>query len=967
MTKEQNYHIAIENLETGQKESFLLNSNYESPLKVSGSDNLAPKYQIGKMEYGDLTNHSVWAQSDWSEGGGKKYWDPYRDGYDVYPYTKKYFSKSGLRTIDYPGELRLGANAEALSAFPQTTGKVVKIINYGVQVYVAVNLENSCEVHKTIDGGLTWTKVYDSVNELYNEVSSGTKLSEFSDLCDITVGSPDATDRIFQGRYNPNNGQLIPLTDYDNWYQERRNVLKGTFVYMTLRKPGYGIQLIVRIPITSYQNIKQHGLLIDPVDFTIQDKKDDYITGYAAETVQDLLGSVTKVRRANVGAINAQKFYPGQMVDFYSGGDLLGTHELAGISGDYLVFKSDLPLSSTLTLKHSSQTLVIIPSVELPSVHNGKDFQGNSVNLHPFDFEIRNLSNNKIGYVSVSSGEYGLSHADIIYGNLYQSYNHLRQVYKSPSSMNLYVTYNSETYERGSIGMDSETRSYLIIKTAEHGVTSSDFNIGDNITLNQTVIVGDFGSAKPIIGIYQRKNPDWNEDNVEAREYDLYYSQGMGSTTYICKAKFPCDIIRPSNNEIMWVSMAGNPTAHFLEETSRVISIGAKNPTMVQSYLYELDDTKTGALVPILSVGEESISALVKLNESTYLGTNNKGRIYNWNGQSYEVMQRFDLDPVTNSTDIGCAFIFQNKILFPDNFNGNIMSFDPEEGTWDDICAPEYLKESGDLITAIGAVGGELFFGTNKASNLMWKFDETITSGSGHLISSWYSADMPAMDKKGLYVQILAHTFIESTAKVRLAVQFDYQDTWYYLAKKRGQELATAPTAIHELNYNDFKSVRAFYLFFPYNTPKFKTARYRVEVESGEYEEDGVTKIFRPVISNIDLFYILSDPKELLFTFPIKLEGRLQTLGGPGSDEIGRHKNKLAFLLDIWNNDSIVRITNIDGTQYHCIPFKPQQLQGGGMSVFYNNLNAAKKDLDELSYLVNIMFKSINKIDNFGE
>jgi len=97
MNKEQNFHISIENLETKQKESFLLAESNDAPLKIGGADNLAPKYQVGKMEYGDLTNHSVWAQSDWSQGGGQKYWEAFRDGYNIFPFTKKYCSQIWLK------------------------------------------------------------------------------------------------------------------------------------------------------------------------------------------------------------------------------------------------------------------------------------------------------------------------------------------------------------------------------------------------------------------------------------------------------------------------------------------------------------------------------------------------------------------------------------------------------------------------------------------------------------------------------------------------------------------------------------------------------------------------------------------------------------------------------------------------------------------------------------------------------
>ena len=49
MDKQQNYNIRIKNLETKKFEDFLLSPSKDNPVKVVGSDNLAPKYQIGKM------------------------------------------------------------------------------------------------------------------------------------------------------------------------------------------------------------------------------------------------------------------------------------------------------------------------------------------------------------------------------------------------------------------------------------------------------------------------------------------------------------------------------------------------------------------------------------------------------------------------------------------------------------------------------------------------------------------------------------------------------------------------------------------------------------------------------------------------------------------------------------------------------------------------------------------------------
>jgi len=975
MNKEQNFHISIENLETKQKESFLLAESNDAPLKIGGADNLAPKYQVGKMEYGDLTNHSVWAQSDWSQGGGQKYWEAFRDGYNIFPFTKKYFSKSGLRTVDYPGELRLGANAQLMDNFPESSGYISKIKTYGANVLVAVNLSDRCKLFKTSDGGRNWTLIYDSSTELYNKFYSSV-LSDFIEIKDLAIGTPSSSDIIMMQRANPDTGLIIDYDVWDNWWQERRSGMPSTFIFMSVKRPNNNLGMIIRIPLYDwyYSDMKYSGWLqeLSSKEYEIASIENDFTTAYSGTVISDIMAGPS-TRRIDVG-VNINRFYPNQYVDIYSDGALVTTREIRGIQDTSIVFENNVGALTNVTLKINPSRIVVNLTSDFVELMSAKDFQGNGMNgLTAFDVQIRNKRNNKIGFVNASCGSHGFCDRRCISNILYESYDHLGQLRKPNNTVDnsfLYLYYylpEEGAASRDGYWISPDLRTYIVI-TNQDEFSAADLDVGDKISLNRVAILDDFNGAYPIMGIYQRKKTSWTEDNPTARYRDLYYSQTSGSS-YIYKMKNPCDTY-PLNYEdsVVWCSLAGETTAHYVDESQRSLCLATRNTSLVQSYIYEIDDNSSGSIASLFDVGETMVPALVKLNENIYAATNDKGRIYNWNGQSYEILERFDLDPLTNTTNITDAKVFQNKVLFVDNYNSNIMAYDPEMGLFDDLCAPEYLKASGDLITTLGVVGGSLFFGTNKTGNLMWIFDETNTSESGHLISSWYNADMPAIDKKGLYVQILAQDFIKSDAKIRIAFQFDYQDKWYYLGKERGLGLVTEPNELNEGGFTDFKSSRALYFFFPFNCPKFKTARYRIEVFGGKYRTaSGELRFFRPVISNIDVFYILADTKEILFTYPIKLENRQQTLGGAGSNEIGRHRDKLEFLLNIWHNDVMVRITHVDGNKYYCIPFKPQQMTGGGMSVVYSNISASRKDLDQLSYFISIMFKNINKIDNYGK
>lgn len=962
MNKKQSYHISIKNLETKKEESFLLSPSSENPLKVVGVDNLAPKYQVGKMEYGDFTNHSVWAQGSWAEGGGAEFWDPFKDGYNVYPFTKKYFSKSGLRTIDYPGKLVLGANASLIENFPEEEGYVAKILRYSQSLFVAINLTDSCKIYRTDNGGLNWYKIYDSAEQPTNE-SSSYDLRDFKEITDMSVGFPDATDLNL-----PDRGSL---NVWDNYWQERRVNWANGGLFVTLKKNS--LFQVIALPYTNYfyRNNSYNGLLSEPVnkEYLVERVEDDYDSSFNCTV---FLEPVTNGKGVTMAEdIDMDRFFVGQRVDIYNGESKLTSQYIEAIQNSTLLFESSGfgAHGEARTLKFSNLTKVVILNQPITQLQMGRDQQGNGLNLHPFEFNIRNKSKNETGFVRVSCGNGGVSHSRKIQ-RTYTGYSSVRQTMDNGGDTDFYYTQyfppvwvpgegeNPGYYlpeERGGYWVNQDSRNYVVISNYLQSTIMS-VEVGDALEVHKVIKVANGNAEKPMAGIYTRKN-------TTVRSKDLFYN----GSSRLWRVKFPTDLNYYSNESSIWFSYTGQATAYYINEQQRELVLGSRNTNLVQSYIYEVDDSTTGAASSVFDVGELTISTIVKHNESIFVGTNDKGRIYEWNNQTYRVLERFSLDPLTNSHLILASEVFQNKILMTDNFNGRIMSYDPEEDIWDDLCSPEYIHERGNLITSIGMIGGTLFFGTNRTNNLFWKFDENNMSDNGFVISSWYDADMPAIDKRGLYIQVLAEQFIRSGAKVRVAVQFDFQDGWYYMSTKRGQLQTKTPNKIHEATYEDIKTNRALYFFFPYDTPKWKTARYRMEIYGGKYRtKQGRLAYFRPVINNIDIFYILTDPKEYYFTYPIILENRQQLLDGPGSNEIGRHRDKLDFLLDIWNNDTMVEITHINGEKYTCIPFKPVQMTGGGMSVIYQNIDPSRVDLDKLSFLATLSFKNINKVDNFG-
>ncbi|MCK9309169.1 MAG: hypothetical protein M0P99_02720 [Candidatus Cloacimonetes bacterium] len=969
MDKKQSYHINIKNLETKQNENFLLSSDPENPLKVVGVDNLAPKYQVGKMEYGDFTNHSVWAQGSWAEGGGAEFWDPYKDGYNVYPYSKKYFSKSGLRTIDYPGKLVLGANAALIENFPEKEGYIAAITKRNQMLFVAVNLQESCKIYKTTDAGLTWSKIYDSAEQ--GDYSSSYDLKNFKIITSMAIGYPDATDKNLAERKNPDEGYIIPSNMWDNWWQERRSPWNLGGLYFTVKSDS-NLYWSLRIPFTDQLQAEcgYAGVLMEEISnrYTATNIVDDYETVFNCTTFIDAVKNGAGVDMEE--GTDMGLFFVGQYVDIYDGASKLASKRIEAIAGERLFFTSGgIGADGTpRTLKLATRTKVVVLDKPITELWMGKDFQGNSIGMHPYNFIIKNTTTNEDGFVQVSCGNRGISHQKVIY-RTYEKYSSLGQTRRTTGSPYYYTFYVPPIWvpgeeenpgywipeERDGYTVDADTRNYIVVKSI-NGSSMTNFATGDFFEINKVTRIKSFMAETPLIGIYPRKT-------TTLREREVFFN----GSSRVWRLKFPGDLWYNAPELSQWFIHTGEASSYYVNEQQRELVFCSKNTSVIQSYVYEVDDATAGTAASIFDVGEATISTVIKHNESIYVGTSDKGKIYEWNGQTYKVLERLTLDPLTNSHLILASELYQNKILMTDNFNGRVMSYDPEEDVWDDLCSPEYVHERGNLITSFGVIGGTLFFGTNRADNLFWKFDDKNMSDNGFVISSWYDADMPAIDKRGLYIQVLAEQFIRSGAKVRVAVQFDYQDGWYYMSTKRGQLLAKTPNRIHEATYEDIKTTRAIYFFFPYDTPKWKTARYRMEIYGGKYRtKQGRLSFFRPVINNIDIFYILTDPKEYYFTYPIVLENRQQLLDGPGSNEIGRHRDKLDFLLDIWNNDTMVEITHINGEKYTCIPFKPVQMTGGGMSVIYQNIDPSRTDLDKLSFLATMSFKNINKIDNFG-
>lgn len=975
MNKEKMYHVGIKNLENKRKENFILATDRENPQRITGADNLAPKYQVGRMEYGDFTNHSVWAQSDWSEGGGKKYFEAYQDGYNVYPFTKKYYSKVSMQTTEYPGELRLGASANLMESFPEKEGEVVKIIGYDNNIYVAVNLSDRAKIYRTSDSGKNWILHYDSFEDYHNEIgyTPYQKIPQNIKIKNIFISYTDSADKKYNKRANPSNGQVIPDSEWDQWWEDRRygglsirylfihtEDING-FSYFLKTGTSDGIDLIMDRKGTVKINTNNEYIINE----IYNDRETEYDAILSGLSYTDSSNNQQKKDIVlTVSSEVAARFFIGQRLIITKEGGQTDFDEIVATNTNELILKDGMvwanpsnDLAVKIKLSTTSPIAAVLNKATPTIMGTPLDFQGLHVRQNAaYDISIVNQRNKKGSFIISAGNSNGPNNPNVVRKTFdsHRSDYYRKLIDVSSDEFDYIYAYNDNQFFTKRVNYDK--RNYILIYYDQSYSSSSDFKKDDILKFDK---IYSLKSNNPvdIVGAYTNKDT-LNRDNV-------IYFVAYDNVEII---KNPNDALKNFNySTINWATLTNKPTTTFLDEIKRELYIATKDEGSGQSSVHLIDDDTSGAAPSILTIGEKEISSMLKHNENLYISTNDKGKIYRYDGNTYEVIESLDLDPSTSSANISDSAILKNKILFANNVSGEIVSYDTESDIWDIYTSPRYEKEEGDLIASILSFQNTLYMGTNKKDNLVWTFNDEEIKGSGELISSWYSADMPAVDKKGLYAQILTQKFKNSKARIRLSVQIDYDDKWYYLSKERGQVMTLEPNELHELTYSDYKASRAFYLYFPYDFPKFKTIRYRVEMFSGEYKtEIGSIKTERPIINNIDVFYILTDPKEVIFTYNFMLENRMQ-IGSYGDNEIGTHRDKLDFLLDIWNNDTMVEITHVDGKKYTCIPFKPMHLQGGGMSVIYQNISPSRKDLDQLSYLVTMMFKNINKIDNFGK
>lgn len=145
------------------------------------------------------------------------------------------------------------------------------------------------------------------------------------------------------------------------------------------------------------------------------------------------------------------------------------------------------------------------------------------------------------------------------------------------------------------------------------------------------------------------------------------------------------------------------------------------------------------------------------------------------------------------------------------------------------------------------------------------------------------------------------------------------------------------------MGYNEQDNEQLTFLF-PYNT-KSGTISYRAHLKKNS------TTGKKSIVNHVSIHYNLNYKQELLFNYQIDLNKASELLTGRDV-EVDRQNDKLEFLKEIWQNQDMVELTDVNGKTYICIPFSDERTPGQGLVIGTSNSNTAHKDLDNLVYKV---------------
>jgi len=233
----------------------------------------------------------------------------------------------------------------------------------------------------------------------------------------------------------------------------------------------------------------------------------------------------------------------------------------------------------------------------------------------------------------------------------------------------------------------------------------------------------------------------------------------------------------------------------------------------------------------------------------------------------------------------------------------------------------------------------------------------------GYLVSSIYWAYLGSVKKNWLYAKVFINKQSEDYwQKIRLAVSFDWWETFHYLPKTLWSP--TIPdnfdwtvASDYEFGYSDFiwDNKNELLFWFPYDSITYNVC-YKIEM----FKWTAPISEFN--ISQIELHYQLYTFKEYYMTYNFKLVPKMTRLDWSITQTYDEHLRKFEFLKTIWREWRKVQITLPWWEKLIAVPFAPAQTWSDWFVVTALDTDQVKKDIANIWYLVNMSFKSFSFI-----
>lgn len=984
MLKNNAYHVYIKRLDTDEEIGFILASGERGhSMSVVGADSLAPVTSEGEMQYGDFLNISVFAQSDWSGQqnihgtaigpSGVKYWEPEPLYSNLLP-TKSYYRSRDLDSTSIPGELSLLGGATLMANFPDPEGTISCWQYYDGKIYVG--LSSSPKIYYTDDFGTTWTLLIDLTTDYRSQFSA---MEEIVDLWWDTNGAMTAT--LFFA---------VKKTDNSAGYMLRYSADKSPLDYVKVTNyAGVPPTIFTDTTISSIAPSTDSGsytglgdsasgtydvcdasggaiswgggdstvyikvdddIFINNLDFNIRDTATAWhnrtvtninnigggknvLTLNSAIAQADFSATENWRIRNEIATATPTKFYVGDVVTV-DNGVTSEIHTVIGINdGGWVYFDDGFDEAFGV----GAGTFTIARNDRIPvEVNITSPCQGVHVSIDDKVFRV-------------------------IYAFNGNSYNLSDNEKDATYEWCIHSTGYSTSLMPAGMATSSDSRTYVLLAdpsvsgypSASPGtdlvyekITS--FYCGGNVPTG-----GRLFSARDFVAI-----------TIASNDMTTYYFENMSDYSQFHPSS---NTYSDSSNGIGAISTAITQTTTGVKpgklhqatvsggllSTGDIIIASQKVPLAIDSTIYYVDGL-TGASTKPFGADLPSSASVKDITQDS-------------SGAIHSIIspegKHWYSDPSGNHTLVYTLPTFDNGETYPEAiefWNGSVWYANPFDSTVyeydiaDQTILPSFGLDVTESITLrfptmLGA-GSYLFIESNE-SQKTFRYDESIIADSGWLESSDYTGLIPAVDKNWHYARVTTKKLLaDTTAKIRLQVSFDLGVTWYYLSNTLGTAWLESPGdfSFYESGLIQVASGIDHIFYFPYGS-KSRNVMYRINLIKGSSE--------KPVVTNVSLHYNIIEDKEEIYNYLFILNKRQELTDG--SKENDQHLTKLAFLKSVWEDEVACEITHVDKSTFIGIPFKPQQVAGGGININFGGYDAAFRNENDIEYSVGLSFKTI--------